>query len=159
MICWATQGLNTTLIGIVPRRKSLGNPPLVESDESLSHAAPRFVGSDSYVVPLTFTAEQKPERPPPGFVPIGNTQSSTICLGEHLLIHVMSSSIGWHIVRRWELPSETQPGLSQIWPVKFAGVEWPPPSGFIFNDYGVAFLANEFYNRVTNDQRRRAGLL
>jgi hypothetical protein len=103
---------------------------------------------------LTFTADQKVERVPRSFVPEGNTQSTTICLGQHLLIHVMSSEIARRIIRLWRLPSQTRRGLSQIWPIK-SGVVWPPSSGFIFNDLGVRFLADEFYNRVTNDARLR----
>jgi hypothetical protein len=102
---------------------------------------------------LTFVAKEEFEsasRQPSGRP---NTQTTTICLGQHLLIHVMSSVIAGDIIGRWRLPSDIAAGLVQIWPIKRAAVEWPPEP--VFTDAGIALLANEFYNKAVRVIRRR----
>jgi hypothetical protein len=76
-----------------------------------------------------------------------NTQTSTICLGEHLLIHVMSSEVAWNIIRRWNLPPQIGADLTQIWPVKTGNVSWPPSRAL--TDAGISLIANEFFDKAT----------
>ena len=76
-----------------------------------------------------------------------NTQTSTICLGKHLLIHVMSSDVAWSIVRRWRLRTEISAGLTQIWPTKTPTVSWPPSRAL--TDAGIDLVANVFFDKAT----------
>jgi hypothetical protein len=72
-----------------------------------------------------------------------NTQTTTVCLGKHLLIHIMSSDIAWHNVRKYRFPVPVAPYLYQIWPIRERIVSWPPPGAF--NDDGIALIADHFY--------------
>jgi hypothetical protein len=95
---------------------------------------------------LTFT-KQKSQI---GFTDLplaSNTQTTTICLGEHLVIYAMSSEIARNIIRRWRLPTQIAPTLSQIWPVKSGRVTWPAKFGL--NDAGIQLLAGDFYDKAT----------
>jgi hypothetical protein len=75
-----------------------------------------------------------------------NTQSSTICVGEHLFFYVMSSEIAQTIVRRWNFPPSIKPLLSQIWPASAATVRWPP--GRALTSIETNYVADEFFRRV-----------
>jgi len=95
----------------------------------------------------SFAPEQEIERLGiEGAIP-SNTQTSTILLGKHLLIHVMSSTVARHIIRRWRLPAFLAPGLTQIWPVVATPVSWPPTGG-IFLDSAINTLAQEFASKA-----------
>lgn len=71
-----------------------------------------------------------------------NTQTSTICLGEHLLIHVMSSAPLRSILHRWHLPPGIELAMSQIWPVRDRAVMWP--NGIALADGDISALAQQF---------------
>lgn len=85
-----------------------------------------------------------------------NTQTSTILLGEYLVIHVMSSAIARGLIRRWPLLPSVSPMMCQIWPVKDRVVAWPPPNNLSATD--VEVMANDFITRVDKVVRRRKGL-
>jgi hypothetical protein len=95
---------------------------------------------------VSFVPEKEIERlGPEGAVP-PNTQTSTILLGKHLLIHVMSSHVARKIIRNWKLPALAAPSLAQIWRHE-ATVRWPVPEGQIFRDSDINFLAQEFITK------------
>jgi hypothetical protein len=75
-----------------------------------------------------------------------NTQTTTICLGKELIVHVMSSIVAGDLVRRWQLPSDIAPCLTQIWPVKTSRIAWPPRVAL--TDPGIDRLANHFFDRA-----------
>lgn len=75
-----------------------------------------------------------------------NTHSTTICIGEHLLFHAMSSIPAYNLVRRWEPPAQFRAYLDQIWPVRDTVIGWPPQ--FALNDAGLELLADDFLNRA-----------
>ncbi len=70
-----------------------------------------------------------------------NTQSSTICVGKHLVFHTMSSVLAYDLIRRWRLPSTVATGLDQIWPVRTKIVTWP--RSVSLNDAGLTLLAHQ----------------
>lgn len=72
-----------------------------------------------------------------------NTQTTTVCLGKHLLIHIMSSDVAWNNVRKYRLPVPVAPYLYQIWPTRERIVTWPPPVAL--NDVGIAMVAEDFF--------------
>lgn len=98
---------------------------------------------------VTLVSEEEFKRVPHPAVPEGNTQTTTICLGQHTLIHVMSSVVGAKFIRRWNIPNQFAAGLSQIWPIRNGTVRWPPRDDLTFSDTGIDALANEFFRRVT----------
>jgi hypothetical protein len=83
-----------------------------------------------------------------------NSQTMTICLGEHLIIHVMSSPVVRSIIRRWKLPPGIAPRLRQIWPNDASIVSWPPNGVLSHGD--VVTVSEQFYSRVALLQRRQA---
>jgi hypothetical protein len=102
--------------------------------------------------------EEKGKVIPDDLLPKANTQTSTILLGKHLIIHVMSSPIARHIIRRWKLPPKIAPSMSQIWPVQQSWVSWPV--GDALTDADIHLVADQLFDRVHAQMRRRsAGLL
>jgi len=94
--------------------------------------------------------EKKTEGNPEGLSESPNTQTSTICVGEHLLIFVLSSSfVGRGIFRTWTLPAQIRPGMQQIWPhsIRTRDVRWTTSRRL--TDQGVALLANSFFDTAT----------
>jgi hypothetical protein len=85
-----------------------------------------------------------------------NTQTSTICVGKHLLIHVMSSPVARSILRRWKLPSDIEPTMAQIWPVRNNAVAWPRL--LAITDAGIDLLARQFVNATNALFRKRMGI-
>ncbi len=106
---------------------------------------------------LPFVSKEEFERIPRGTMGEANTQTSTICLGEHLIIHVMSSRVARSIVRRWSLPPIIDLRMAQIWPVRRSLVMWPP-SGAPLDDIEIDLLAQQFLSRVET-VARRAGII
>lgn len=100
--------------------------------------------------------EEKPETIATDTIHESNTQTSTILLGEHLIIHIMSSLIARRIIRLWKLPPSIAPLMSQIWPIRNPRVTWPP--GSALTDADIQLLADQFYKRVTAQVRRPSGL-
>jgi hypothetical protein len=85
-----------------------------------------------------------------------NTQTSTICLGEHLIIHVMSSEVAWSLISQYSLPSPIGLYLNQIWPIIDGSVSWPQATALV--DNGIDLLANDFMrraNKLARDRLRR----
>jgi hypothetical protein len=76
-----------------------------------------------------------------------NTQTSTVLLGKHLLIHVMSSAVARSIIRRWVIPAPVSESLVQIWPIVSRAVTWPP--GDSLTDPFIHALAQHFF-RASN---------
>ena len=99
--------------------------------------------------------EEKPEIIATEAIHGSNTQTSTILLGEHLIIHIMSSLIARRIIRLWKLPPKLAPLMSQIWPIKNPRVTWPPKNAL--TDADIELLANQCYNRVAAQIRQRRG--
>jgi hypothetical protein len=96
---------------------------------------------------LSFATEEEIKRLGiEGAIP-ANTQTSTILLGKHLLIHVMSSPVARSIIRRWRLPIALAPSLTQIWPVVSGQVIWPPRDGILL-DSAIDLLAQEFASKA-----------
>lgn len=85
-----------------------------------------------------------------------NTQTTTICLGKYLIIHVMSSVPAWNIVRRWKLPAprDGASAVLQIWPIRPGPVKWPPAVSL--TDIAIDLLANEFIDKATDLVRQTA---
>jgi hypothetical protein len=103
---------------------------------------------------MSFVSKEEFERAPHRPTGEANTQTTTICLGEHLLVHVMSSLVAYDIIRMWKLPPMVAPYLAQIWPVRIGLVRWPPP--LALTDAGISLLSNEFFNRATWLARRHS---
>ncbi|HWD29627.1 MAG TPA: hypothetical protein VG387_20815 [Rhizomicrobium sp.] len=78
-----------------------------------------------------------------------NTQTTTICIGDNLFIHVMSSSApsGEHIIRRWGFPKAISPALAQIHPTVSHGIRWP--SAFELKAGALYYVANTFFDRCS----------
>ncbi len=106
---------------------------------------------------LSCATEEKFERSSSNSAAELNTQTSTICLGEHLLIHVMSSPTARSIIRRWKLPSGMEGALNQIWPIRNSAVAWPP--SLIITDAGIDTLAQQFVIAAVNVLKRRMGTI
>lgn len=84
----------------------------------------------------------EPGGTPKGPIDGANTQTSTICLGKHLIIHVMSSRIGRDLIRRWPLPPKILPLMTQIWPIRTGTVAWPRMRALC--DREINLLADQF---------------
>lgn len=84
-----------------------------------------------------------------------NTQTTTICLGKYLLVHIMSSDVAWSIVRRLPPPPPIADAFNQIWPIKTGTLRWP--GGGTLNDAGIDLVANDFFNRTIALSRRYGG--
>lgn len=97
---------------------------------------------------LSCATEEKFERSSSSSTAELNTQTSTICLGKHLLIHVMSSPTARSILRRWKLPPDIAPAMSQIWPIRNSVVAWP--SRLALTDSGIDALAQQFVIAANN---------
>jgi hypothetical protein len=81
-----------------------------------------------------------------------NSHSTTILLGNHLLIYAMSSSMasGRRFVRQWRHPTEIAAGLIPIWPPGKTPIIWPPPLPYRgLNDAGINLLASAFLTEVS----------
>lgn len=85
-----------------------------------------------------------------------NSQTTTIGFGDHFMVHLMSSEVGWSVVRRFNFHPGIKPNLIQIWPAAGSNVSWPPNKAF--NRKGVEMVADEFYARVMRQMRKQAGL-
>jgi hypothetical protein len=81
-------------------------------------------------------------------VPPSNTQTTTIRLGEHLIIHVMSSEVAKRIVRLWKFPPGIAPALQQISPSLNAAVSWPRKR--ILARGEIMLLADHFFDRANS---------
>ncbi len=79
-----------------------------------AHACEQFPLYSHNVLSL---AKEKAEGAPDDFLPEPNTQTTTICVGDYLVIYVMSSIIARSQIRRWVLPVQIRGGMHQIWPI------------------------------------------
>jgi hypothetical protein len=75
-----------------------------------------------------------------------NTQTTTICLGNHLVIHVIGSDRVWPFIRRWQLPRAVRDIMVEIWPVR--GVERWPTAMTALDDDGLELLSMHFFNEM-----------
>lgn len=91
-----------------------------------------------------------------GSIPRSNTQTSTILLGDHLVIHAMSSSVAPGIIKRWRHAPDIASKMRQIWPIQDRYVCWPPDG--ILDEMDIQNLANRFFESVHAIARRNAGL-
>ncbi len=78
-----------------------------------------------------------------------NTQTTTICVGDHFVVHIMSSAVaaGESIVSRWRFPDTIRPCLSQIFPAAKPKVRWPPEG--TLSPAGLHYVANTFFERCS----------
>lgn len=91
---------------------------------------------------------------PDGTEPIGNTQTSTILLGDHLIIHVMSSRKMRGTIKRWQLLPDAAPAMTQIWPTTRRRVDWP--GAVIVRGATVEKLAYHFFKHLDLDAQEPA---
>ncbi|HEX3536762.1 MAG TPA: hypothetical protein VHU15_08350 [Stellaceae bacterium] len=75
-----------------------------------------------------------------------NTQTSTICLGQHLVIHAMSFHRVWGFIRSLKLAPEASDIMRQIWPMQGL-VTWPTATRRL-NDAGLAILSMNFFDEM-----------
>jgi hypothetical protein len=77
-----------------------------------------------------------------------NTQTTMICVGNHLAIYVMSSSVdsGQSLIRKWRMHPLVAPGFRQIWPAAAGAIRWPPES--VLTPYAVYVTANVFFDSI-----------
>jgi hypothetical protein len=92
---------------------------------------------------VEFSPEEEIKRTPNALSKEPNAQTTTACIGEHLLVHVLSSYVNRAIVRQWKLPPQVSPVIHQIWPIRTSTVSWPPASAL--NDLGIRLLADQFF--------------
>jgi hypothetical protein len=88
-------------------------------------------------------------------LPEPNTQTTTICIGDYLVVYVMSSIVARSQIRRWVLPSQIRAGMHHIWPISLSSggdVTWSPFPRL--TDRGIDLLANHFIDAG----KRLAGL-
>lgn len=98
--------------------------------------------------------KEKIERPTE-IVPGGhNTQSTTICLGKHLVVHIISSQVGRRLIRKWRFRSDVEAKLEQIWPVRRLVISWPPPSPLLDDD--IHYIANQLHDNASTLIRKMA---
>jgi hypothetical protein len=102
--------------------------------------------------------KDKSEAAPPGTIPAGNTQASTILLGQQLVIHAMSSSVARSIIKRWRHPESIERKIQQIWPVTNREVTWPNIGAPLSSDE-VRQLAKHFWNELDTGAKIRNGFL
>jgi len=76
-----------------------------------------------------------------------NTQTTTICVGQDFMVHIMSSSVdtGQSILRRWNFPDPINACLRQVHPAAASVVRWPPPR--IIAPKELYYIANTFFDR------------
>ena len=82
-----------------------------------------------------------------------NSQATTILLGKHLIIHVMSSPIKPRLIRTWQFPQHFAPFMLQIWPIRNASVSWPPERAM--TDKGILTVSGDLYGRSLHVVRNR----
>jgi hypothetical protein len=75
-----------------------------------------------------------------------NTQTSTICLGQNLVIHAMGFHRVWGFIRRIKLSPEVSPVMRQIWPIQ-STVIWPT-SQLALNDAGLELLSMQWFEEM-----------
>jgi hypothetical protein len=119
---------------------------LIASREPSDHS--RFT---HHALALTKPGQKIEPAGPHGVAP-SNTQTSTICLGEHLVVHVISSNTVPDIIQRWEFPDRLAPALKQIWPIVENDVSWPLAETLHPED--LAYLAEVFFETVQAVHRR-----
>lgn len=103
---------------------------------------------------VTFLKDES-EATPAGTVPDSNTQTSTVLLGDHIVIHVMSSLVARGIIKRWQHPPNIDEMLQQIWPITFRQLIWP--TGGRLTAANVSLLADHFWNRIDAVAKKREG--
>jgi hypothetical protein len=91
--------------------------------------------------------DKEVERFGPEGLAYPNAQTTTICLGKHLVIHVMSSQHPWPFMRAWKLPTRVSHIMAEIWPVRSGAVDWPT-SPRALNDNGLELLCMEWFNEL-----------
>lgn len=87
-----------------------------------------------------------------------NTQTTTICFGENLVVYLMSSEVelARSIIRRWSFPGNAAPAMSQIWPAKSKPAIWPGAG--TLSATGLDYIANDFYRRVERSMYKASSL-
>lgn len=103
---------------------------------------------------IMISPEEEIESVPVDARRAANTQTTTLCLGKHLIVHAMSSVVAWSIIRRWKLPAPIRDLHDQIWPIRAGIVVWPQAHSL--NDAGIALLTDNFFDAATRLMRERA---
>jgi hypothetical protein len=103
--------------------------------------------------------EKKAEGCFEGLSETPNTQTTTICIGDHLVIYIMSSIIGYNLFRRWVLPVQIRSGMYQLWPhsIRTGDVRWRTDRRL--TDAGLALLATHFSTKPPKSRRGTSGAL
>jgi len=96
---------------------------------------------------MSFTSEQEIQRLGLKAAEGANTQTSTVLLGKHLLIHIMSSAVAWNIIQMWRMPPDLDASLVEIWPLRYQYAAWPP-IGAALRDPAIKRLEEHFFNAV-----------
>ncbi len=81
-----------------------------------------------------------------------HAQTSTILLGDHLIIHVMSSPVMRQIIKRWSLLPAATPAMVQVWPIIRRRIDWPGPA--TIQGAAIEQLAFHFFRWIDSTDRR-----
>lgn len=81
-----------------------------------------------------------------------NSQSTTMRFGDHLVLHMMSSSVSTGLFRRWKHPPDILAALAQVWPYKTAVVRWPPQRNL--SNSQIAYLGDDLFKRAQRQAHR-----
>jgi hypothetical protein len=81
-----------------------------------------------------------------------NTQTSTLCVGKHLFVYVMSSEVAQDIIKRWRFLDSIKPLMLQIWPAAAPVVRWPPARALTGGE--AIYVAEDLFQRVDQKMRR-----
>lgn len=81
-----------------------------------------------------------------------HAQTSTILLGDHLIIHVMSSPAMRKTIKRWKLLPAAALAMMQIWPITRRRIDWPGPA--TIQGPAIERLAFHFFRWIDSIARR-----
>jgi hypothetical protein len=160
MMVMVAEHLNTEMVSISAeerRQFSADQKPLLNWRIWIGHHAAITHPLFSHSV-MSFAAEQEIQRLGLNAAEAANTQTTTILLGKHFLIHVMSSAVAWNIIQMWRLPPEIAAGLVEIWTVRYQYAAWPP-LGAALRDPAIKRLEEHFFNACIALARERIASL
>jgi hypothetical protein len=113
------------------------------------------VGVERWTHHVMCLAENGYRGPPGDISRPPNTQTTTICVGDELFIHIMSSSVdsGQSLVSRWNFPPSIAPAFLQIFPAAAEKIIWPPPR--TITPVELKYVANTFFERCQRSLKSR----
>jgi hypothetical protein len=98
--------------------------------------------------------EEDMDRTKIGTAAPSNSQTTTMCIGNHLLVHAISSEIAAGHVARWNFRDSVKAQIRQIWPAASAVVTWPPSAAL--TSVEMDYIAEEFFRRADKIARKYA---